>query len=77
VNKKNNRFNIALYEAAFTATCETAFAENRVLDGKIEANGLLLLANDDAFIEAASKASTGSGNVEARLNRARTYLKSL
>ena len=75
VNKKNNRFNIALYEAAFTAVCETAFADHRVLNGKIDANQLFSLANDEVFIEAASKASTGSANVETRLNRARVCLK--
>jgi uncharacterized protein with ParB-like and HNH nuclease domain len=77
VNKKNNRFNIALYEAAFTATCEKAFAEHRALDGKIDSSKLLSLANDEAFIEAASKGTTGSVNVEARLNRARTWLNAL
>jgi uncharacterized protein with ParB-like and HNH nuclease domain len=77
INKKNNRFNIALYEAAFTATCQLAFAEHRVLSGKIDAEGLLSLANDEVFIEAASEGTTGSANVEARLDRARAWLKAL
>ena len=77
VNKKNNRFNIALYEAAFTATCEQASAEHRLLNGQIDADALLSLANDDEFIAAASKASTGSANVDTRLNRARAWLKAL
>lgn len=77
VNKKNNRFNIALYEAAFTATCEKASAEHRLLNGRIDADELRSLANDDEFIAAASKASTGSTNVEIRLNRARAWLKAL
>ena len=48
-----------------------------MLSGKIDAEGLLSLANDEAFIEAASKGTTGSANVEARLDRARTWLKAL
>jgi len=77
VNKKNNRFNIALYEAAFTATCEQASAEHRILGGKIDPAGLSSLANDDEFIGAASKASTGTTNVETRLDRARACLRAL
>jgi uncharacterized protein with ParB-like and HNH nuclease domain len=77
VNKKNNRFNIALYEAVFTATCEAAFAEHRLLSGEIDAESLFSLANDGTFIDAASKGTTGRVNVGARVKTARVWLKSL
>lgn len=77
LNKKNNRFNIALYEATFTAACTDAYKEKRVLVGEISNDSLLTLSSDPSFIAAASKASTGSANVELRLARARTLITPL
>jgi uncharacterized protein with ParB-like and HNH nuclease domain len=74
INKKNNRFNIALFEAAFTAFCEKAFEDHTTVNGQIEADRLFSLANDEEFVQAASKSTTGSTNVEIRLNRARAWL---
>ncbi len=34
LNKKNNRFNVALYEAAFAAVCREAFDEKRTLTAR-------------------------------------------
>lgn len=76
-NRKNNRFNIALYEAVFTAVCEQAFKEQRLLLGKMSESEIEALATDEEFLSAASEGTTGTANVTTRLTRARSLLSSL
>ena len=76
-NKKNNRFNVALYEAVFTVACEKAFAEQRVVYGEIAIERLHTLENDRDFSEASRARTTDTSNVHKRLNRARELVGSL
>jgi uncharacterized protein with ParB-like and HNH nuclease domain len=77
VNKKTKRFNIALYEAVFTAVCERALAERRPVAGVLPADHLQALETDDAFLEATQEGTTRTVNVEKRLNRAREIIGAL
>lgn len=77
INKKNKRFNIALYEAVFAAVCETAFAEHRLLVGKLTAERLRELESDEEFVKAALEGTTRTTNVQLRLNRARAIVAGL
>ena len=77
INKKNKRFNIALFEAVFTVSCESALAEQRSVDGVLHASKLQTLASDVAFLEATKEGTTRTSNVETRLGRARELLGSL
>ena len=71
---KNNRFNIALYEAAFTATCREAYAQEREVVGRIRAEELEDLLADETFNEAARVGTTQTDNVRRRLDRAQAIL---
>jgi hypothetical protein len=77
INVRNNRFNIALFEAAFTALLEKAFAERRVAIGEIDPDQLAALADDGEFQEAAGYGTTRTANVNLRLKKAREYLGNL
>lgn len=77
LNKKNNRFNIALYEGVFAATSLQALRERRNLNGKINAAEVAALEADALFVKAAIEGTTRTANVEARLNRAKTILRAL
>jgi uncharacterized protein with ParB-like and HNH nuclease domain len=77
LNKKNNRFNVGLYEAAFGAVCRVAFAEKRLINGKVAAEQLAALETDPQFLDAMLEGTTQTKNVKARLNRAKEILGSL
>ena len=77
MNKKNNRFNIALYEAVFTAACEKAFAERRPIEGVLDTERMNTLETDEEFVQAALEGTTRTANVEKRLNRARAIVGAL
>ncbi len=77
MNKKNNRFNIALYEAVFTVACEKAFAKQRHVDGVLDTERVHTLETDHEFIAAALEGTTRTANVEKRLNRARAIVGAL
>ena len=72
---KNNRFNIALYEAAFTATCMDAYREGRQVDKYIQPKQIEELKADDVFTEASLHGTTQTDNVQKRLQRANVILK--
>jgi hypothetical protein len=74
LNKKNRRFNVALYEAAFAATCRSAFREKRLINWSVSAEHLSELADDEQFLNATSEGTTQTKNVEVRLGRARAIL---
>lgn len=77
INKKNNRFNIALYEAVFTASCEKAFRAKRYVEGVLESDRLQTLETDKDFVAAAIEGTTRTVNVKTRVNRARAIVGSL
>lgn len=74
VNPKNNRFNIALFEAVFTATCTGAFSNRKTLKGKIEAEEIAALEKDAQFVSASLEGTTRTTNVATRLQRARALI---
>ena len=74
INKKNNRFNIALYEATFAAACEAALNGGRVLNDKLPSNVLQDLETDETFTRAALEGTTRTSNVKLRLDRAREVI---
>jgi uncharacterized protein with ParB-like and HNH nuclease domain len=77
LNKKNRRFNIALYEAAFTASCKEAFKGRRETQGKLAVAQLVELEGDSEFTKAALEGTTGTSNVTTRLSRAKALISAL
>jgi uncharacterized protein with ParB-like and HNH nuclease domain len=74
VNPKTNRFNIALYEAVFTAACEPAFKEKSIEILPLKPDAIKALENDDVFVAASQKATTTKTNVTSRIERARAII---
>jgi hypothetical protein len=77
INKKNRRFNIALYEAVFTAASEKALTERRVLQGQLDNAQVARLEVDEEFQKASLEGTTRTANVEKRLERARAIVSAL
>ena len=77
INKGNRRFNIALYEAVFTASCQAAFGDRRLLNGAIDPSNVSALEFDKAFQEAALQGTTQTANVKTQLSRAKALVRSL
>jgi len=77
INVRNSRFNMALFEATFSATCKDAFANRRVLIGTVNSNELRKLAEDTKFLDASFEGTTRTANVSIRLNRAEELLMAL
>jgi uncharacterized protein with ParB-like and HNH nuclease domain len=77
LNKKNRRFNVALYEATFAAVCRLAFRERRLLSGIVSAGQLAQLEADQEFQQALIEGTTQTRNVRMRLNRAKSMLDAL
>jgi uncharacterized protein with ParB-like and HNH nuclease domain len=74
INNRNKRFNIALYEATFSAICSDAFADRREVNGKIDADQITALSQDQQFLEAAIEGTTRTSNVAMRIQRAKALL---
>ncbi|WP_312045247.1 DUF262 domain-containing protein [Erwinia sp.] len=74
INRSNNRFNIALYEAVFRAACLDAFNERRLINGKITNESINSIKTNSNFTDAASEGTTKVANVEVRLNLAQKDL---
>ena len=77
INKRNRRFNIALFEAVFTAACEAAFNERRILSGTLDGQRIAVLENDAEFIKASLEGTTSTSNVSIRIQRARNIVGAL
>ncbi len=75
--KKNNRFNFALYEAAFVATCRKAFEERRFLNNKVDSKEVEDLEIDESFDSTIKSNTTSKQNVIKRLDRAREIITTL
>jgi len=72
INKKNGRFNVALFEAAFAAACRIPFATRSTVPvGAITQDKLRRLEYDPDFLSALTEGTTQTKNVETRLKRAR------
>jgi uncharacterized protein with ParB-like and HNH nuclease domain len=77
LNKKNNRFNVALFEAVFSASAKKAFAEHRLLMGRLPTEEVAQLETDKGFIGAMIEGTTQTRNVAMRLNRANILIGAL
>ncbi|MGC7978551.1 hypothetical protein ACP3XK_20695, partial [Salmonella enterica] len=74
VNKSNKRFNIALYEAVFTAACEPSFLKHELIRGKIQYESIELIKSNTDFTAAANEGTTKVANVELRISIAKRDL---
>ncbi len=74
---RNGRFNIALYEAAFTAACEKAFRDRSFVKGSLEISRIRELEKDRDFAEASYAGTTQTSSIRKRLHRAREIVGSL
>ena len=72
---KNNRFNIALYEATFTATCVGAYRERREVNNNICPEQIEKLKADGVFSAASLHGTTQTDNVQKRLQRAAAIMR--
>lgn len=77
INKKNNRFNIALYEAVFTAACTRAVSEARFVRGTVRPGEVEALEVDPEFVLASLEGTTRTANVTKRLDRAKAIVTAL
>jgi uncharacterized protein with ParB-like and HNH nuclease domain len=68
------RFSASMYEAIFTAACESAFAKKSVDVREIDAARLEKLKNDPQFIEASRYLTTSKENVDLRYQKAKEIL---
>lgn len=75
LNKRNRRFNVALYEAAFAAVCMKPFSNENVVTQSVSSEQLAELENDSQFVNAASVSTTQTKNVKLRLERAALLLQ--
>ena len=76
-NKKNNRFNIALYEAVFAGSCKGAFTDRTLVESKLDGGKVRKLETDEEFSAAALEGTTRTANVERRLGRAKLIVGTL
>lgn len=74
LNKKSGRFNVALFEAAFVAVCETPFSEKREINSQIDPVRLAELEFDADFLSGMQEGTTQTKNVNIRLGRASSIL---
>jgi uncharacterized protein with ParB-like and HNH nuclease domain len=77
INQKNARFNVALFEAVFAASCCKALDERRLVTGKLLDANINRLAADSEFTEASIVGTTQSSNLEKRLKRAKYFIPAL
>src|SRR5579883_944718 len=73
-NPKNNRFNIALFEAVFTATCGSAFKKRQNVIDKLSEKEIRKLETDQQFVGASLEGTTRTSNVALRLARAEAII---
>ena len=69
INKGNNRVNIALVEAVFSATCREKYQKRGLVEGRVDLEEIKALETDPDFLEATQRATTQKVNVEKRLER--------
>ena len=75
ISSRTRRFNIALYEAIFTAACEDSFKRRKTEIQAVSKELIEKLDSDPEFNEASQKATTQKTNVQKRLQRSRAIFK--
>ncbi len=70
VNKGNRRFNIALFEAVFTASVKADFNNRTYIQRHLSPAQVQELEKDPGFLQAALEGTTNTANVKKRLERA-------
>ena len=75
LNPRNKKFNVALFEAVFAASCREVLLTRSLLQGHLDVSTVRALSNDPEFIEASQKGTTTSANVCKRLDRAQTLVR--
>lgn len=69
-----NRFQIALFEAVFTAVCEKPFSNDALVEQNVMESLVSGLRADEKFVEASETAAASAANVKARREIARNLL---
>lgn len=70
LNKKNGRFNVALFEATFYAVARSAFDRQDIISVPVNIERIRSLETDAIFQSALLEGTTQTRNVRARLDRA-------
>lgn len=74
-HSKTGRFNISVFESIFVATCRNAFREKNIELFDIDLGKVLLLKEDELFIDATQSDTASEKNVKFRISRAIEMLK--
>ncbi len=74
INKANNRFNLALFEAVFTGACANAYANEGIIENGLDAEKVDRIRKDPQFNAASQKSTTRTENVKKRLKIASEIL---
>lgn len=69
--RERNRFQIALFEAVFTAVCEASFSARTLIETDVSASAIHSIRKNEKFIEASETAAAAAVNVKARREIAR------
>lgn len=77
MNVRSGRFNVALVESVFAATCAECFQRRTRPDGRLSKDEISSLSDNEDFVRATQVGSTSSANVHARLELARSTISSL
>ncbi|WP_169704413.1 DUF262 domain-containing protein [Candidatus Kuenenia stuttgartiensis] len=69
------RFSITLFESIFATTCKEAYANKKMVVGKIDPGSVSQMKTDSKFLAAAEKTTTSKSNLLTRLKRASEIIK--
>ena len=72
---RNNKFSPTVFEAVFVAVCEDAFKEKHLINGKLNADSLNIMLQNEDFIRYTGRASAGTENVKQRIDIARRLVR--
>ena len=74
VSERTNRFNVALFEAVFTAGLEDSLQSRDLATEPFDPDQIRALNNDPEFQQASLRGTTQTSNVRKRLARARALI---
>ena len=76
INKRNNRFNIALFESTFVASGKDAFERSELITQNLDEDKIYEIDKDEEFSKATQSDTTSTINVKKRLQIAYGILHS-